>query len=170
MCICVVCICVCCSHECIYCIHMCVTYMTVYTIYMLYTCVCHTHDCIYMGHAMIRCICEQFCIQYMYVIYILLYIKLCIQYMCPNCMPALRVYSVYTGIHTVTVIYTVIYTTVSVCLRYKHNSVYMLFLHFSTTAKKALPRNTDFLCGNQKRTENLHKWNRSCGIGTDIHI
>ena len=29
---------------------------------------------------------------------------------------------------------------------------------FSTTAKKVLPRNTDFICGNQTRTANPHKW------------
>ena len=43
-------------------------------------------------------------------------------------------------------------------------------MRFSTTAKKVLPRNTDFICGNQKRTANPHKCTFSCGIGRDFHI
>ena len=43
-------------------------------------------------------------------------------------------------------------------------------VRFSTTAKKVLPRNTDFICGNQKRTANPHKCTFSCGIGRDFHI
>ena len=46
----------------------------------------------------------------------------------------------------------------------------MYTVRFSTTAKKALPRNTDFICGNQKRTANPHKCTFSCGIGRDFHI
>ena len=50
--------------------------------------------------------------------------------------------------------------------------VFMIYysVRFSTTAKKALPRNADFICGNQKRTANQHKCTFSCGIGRDFHI
>ena len=47
---------------------------------------------------------------------------------------------------------------------------YVHTVRFSTTAKKALPRNADFICGNQKRTANPHKCTFSCGIGRDFHI
>ena len=46
----------------------------------------------------------------------------------------------------------------------------VITVHFSTSAKKALPRNADFICGNQKRTANPHKCTWSCGIGRDFHI
>jgi hypothetical protein len=49
-------------------------------------------------------------------------------------------------------------------------SCLMSTVRFSTSAKKALPRNTDFICGNKKRTANPHKCTLSCGIGRDFHI
>ena len=54
------------------------------------------------------------------------------------------------------------------------NFLFLEFLRlpvrFSTSAKKALPRNADFICGNKKRTANPHKCTLSCGIGRDFHI
>ena len=60
-------------------------------------------------------------------------------------------------------------------LRTRYKIIMIVFcenrpVRFSTTAKKALPRNTDFICGNQKRTANPHKCTFSCGIGRDFHI
>ena len=43
-------------------------------------------------------------------------------------------------------------------------------VRFSTTAKKALPRIADFICGNKKRTANPHKCTLSCGIGRETKV